>query len=176
MTRNALLMSLCVLAPGVYGQVPASDPQALVQSFYDAYPNELEGGLPRGEDLLWISRFVSERLHARFRSALAYQEDWIRRNPDRPPVYLKPPFADGIDFTGVPDAISAFKVLRAERRADGVWYVPIRFWIDLLDWEAVVLVKEERGQFVIDDIVFLPREPGDETWCLSDSLEWRSSE
>jgi hypothetical protein len=104
------------------------DPATLVQLLYDSYPHELEGGLPQGEDLVWISRFLSARLYERFRSTLAYQQEWIRQHPDEPPFIHKPPFADGVHFTG------------------GRWHVPIHFWIDVESggWKAVVVVTEER--------------------------------
>jgi hypothetical protein len=169
-----VLFALCAVASLIHAQERPRDPATLVQLFYDSYPNELEGGLPEGEDLVWISRFLSDRLYQRFRSTLAYQQEWIRQHPDEPPVIHKPPFADGVHFTGAPDAISAFKVLRAQSRAPGLWHVPIHFWYDgeYESGEAVVVVKEQRAQYVIDDIIFLPSESGGEPWCLFQSLEW----
>ena len=173
-----VVLSLCAVGPCVSAQARPDDPAALVQLFYDSYPNELEGGLPEGEDLQWISRFLSGRLYQLFRDVLAYQQEWIRQNPDDPPMYLKPPYADGVSFNGFPDAIVAFRVLRAEPRAPGVWHVPVYFWHDLEydHWEAVVVVKEERGAFAIDDFIFVAGDMVAETWCISESLDWRKSE
>lgn len=175
--KGAAWLLICVLcAGGLHPQTQSvpNDPAALVQSFYESYPNELEGGLPDGRELDWLANFLTVELCARFRAARDYQDEWIRRNPDRPPYYLKPPFADGVHFTGVPDAIDSFRVLAAQSRGRGTWHVPIHFWIDAEEagWEAVAVVKERRGRFLIDDILFLPDEPDGEVWCLSRSLEW----
>src|SRR5688572_9820548 len=53
----AFLMAFLLAAGAAIGQDRAEGPAALVQRFYDSYPHELEGGLPRGDDLAWISRF-----------------------------------------------------------------------------------------------------------------------
>jgi hypothetical protein len=171
-----LILLLCASdARGSSGDAAPADPAALVQVFYDSYPSVLTGGLPRGAELDWLGTFLSDELYGRFRSVLQYQQDWIRQNPDRPPVYLKPPFGDGVSFTGFPDATSLFRVSRAERQASGSWHVPIHFWDDLEQdgWEARVVVKLERARYVIDDIIFLPTEPGEEPWCLSVVLDSR---
>lgn len=173
-----VVVSICLASPSVAAQDRPDSPAALVQLFYDAYPKELDGGLPRGNDLDWIADFLSDRLYGRFRSVLEYQGEWIRRNRDGPVSDLKPPFADGLHFSGTPDAISLFRVLRAQVQSPGIWHVPIHFWIDedLDGWEALVVVKQERSRYVIDDIIFLPADPNDKLWCLSESLEWRESE
>lgn len=175
----SLALMACILASDGLGaeasvRPPASDPAALVQEFYDRYPHELEGGLPAGEDLEWLSAYISDRLYQQFRSTLEYQQDWIRRNPDDPPYILKPPFADGVDFTGVPDAIDSFVVVGAEPQTPGTWHVRIHFCIDpkAPGWDVLVVVQERRSRYVIDDVIFLPAEPGGVIWTLYQSLDW----
>jgi hypothetical protein len=181
MRRFCLVLAFCSVAfsgAPVEADDSANDAAAFVRYFFEASSEELEGGLPRGEDLDWISRFLSERLYERFRDALEYQEEWIRRNPDRPPMYLKPPFADGVHFTGSPDAISSFIVLRPQPQMPAMWHVPIQFFFEEEGFhsEGVVIVKTERSRFVIDEVIFLAADPENETWCLSESLEWRDSD
>jgi hypothetical protein len=175
-----LLLTFATVAAGAdLGPEPRSqDAVLLVQDFYDRYPNEMEGGFPEGEDLAWIRRFITERLYGRFRSVLEYQQDWIKRNSDHPPYYLKPPFAEGIHFTGVPDAVEAFKIVESEPQTPRTCFVRVRFWIELggYGWEALVVVQQERSRYAIDDIIFLPSEPGEKEWCLSETLERREPE
>jgi hypothetical protein len=174
------ILALRVLGAGAPTHTPAKDPAALVQELYERYPHELEGGLPRGEDLDWLSTYISDRLYRQFRSTLEYQQDWIKRNPDHPPYYLKPPFADGVHFTGVPDAIDSFTIVDTRRQTPDFWEVRIHFCIgsggDGSGWDALVMVRQQRSRYVIDDIIFLPAEPGDETWTLFDSLDWRDAD
>lgn len=180
--RFTLALLLIVHAPHLVaaGATAAKDPAALVQEFYERHPHELSGGLPQGEDLEWLSAFISDRLYQRFRSTLEYQQEWIRRNPDRPPTYLKPPFSDGVHFTGVPDAIDSFIVVDTQLQEPDCWYVRIHFCIgsaaDVPGWDALVVVRRQRARYVIDDVIFLPSEPGDETWTLFDILDWRDSD
>jgi hypothetical protein len=176
----AVLVSvvLVISGPSVEAQERSGDPVDFVRKFYDVYPDKLSGGLPAGEELDWISAFITDRLYDRFRETLEYQQDWIKRNPDDPPYYLKPPFADGVHFTGVPDAIESFRVLDAELQTPGTWHVRVRFWIDLDSdgWDALVVVRAQRSGYAIDDVIFLPTELGETEWCIFDSLDWRKSE
>ena len=171
---SALALLLILHAPHVIaaGATPAKDPAALVQEFYDRHPHELSGGLPEGEDLEWLSTFISDRLYQQFRSTLEYQRDWIRRNPDDPPYYLKPPFADGVHFTGMPDAIDSFVVVNTQAQMPDSGHVRIHFCVGEYGTDALVVVRQQRSRYVIDDVIFLPSEPGDPMWTLFDSLDW----
>ncbi len=165
-TRATIVAVLLCICMSAY----AEDPANLVKSFYEQYPEKLEGGLPRGKDLKWLSQWISTDLYNRFRSTLAYQEEWIRKTAHGPYI-LKPPFADGIEFTGVPDAISGFEVSDAQR-IDDTWQVPIHFCIDPeFGWDALAIVKQERGRYVIDDIAFFPMDAEGRSWRLSEALD-----
>ncbi len=161
----AVLLGVCMSAY-------AEDPASLVKAFYERYPNELEGGLPRDEDLEWLSGWISTELYDRFRSTLAYQEQWMREHRHGPYI-LKPPFADGVEFTGVPDMISGFEVGVAQR-VDDSWQVPIHFCIGPeFGWDALAIVKQERGRYVLDDIAFFPTDASEHSWRFSEALDSR---
>ena len=157
--RRALLILLISLCLPLLAENAVS-PEAMVREFYEKHPKELTGGLPQGEDLRWLSGYVSKRLLAKFEGALKYQQDWIRKNPDQPPYYLKPPFADGVHFTGVPDAVQSFEIVETLKPKEATSHVRLHFRVDdaTPEWDVVVVVIEEGGRQVIDDVLFPPAE------------------
>jgi hypothetical protein len=138
------------------------NPSAFVEAFYRDYPRHLLGGLPQGGELRWIRPRVSDRLYDTFMATLQYQREWIARHPDEPspdggpPVRYKPPFAEGVPFDGSPDGHTSFKVVNATQIAPDTWHVRIHFLLDpsLAGWEHTVVVKSERGRYVLDDVLY----------------------
>jgi len=128
----------------------AERPQSVVDAFYSAHLPHRTGGLPSGDELRRLQPFLSQRLHGLITAALAYQEDWVKRNPPDE----KPPFVDGDYFSSVFEGPGSFKVSRVVKEQDG-WHVHVRFKYEPApDWEDVVVVKQENGRYVIDDVLF----------------------
>lgn len=168
------LLFLAILSFGV-AAAPATDPAAMVREFYERHPRELRGGLPEGADLEWLAGWISTDLHSHFRETLEYQDEWIKRNGND--GNLKPPFGDGVPFTGVPDVIDGFEVRAAESFGEDEWQVPVHFCIGAeTTWDARVVVRQERSRYVIDDIVFYPMYAGGQAWTLSAILDSREDE
>jgi hypothetical protein len=174
-----------VLAALLSGCASSTDdtPAKMVETFFNTYPHRLTGGLPAGDELQWLKSFISDRLHESYVAVLAYQNDWIERHPDRPsqdgrpPIILKPPFASTIDFSGSQDGFKSFKVAETGGGPDGTRHVRVRFWWDQsTSWEHVVVVKKERGRYVIDDVLFSADEPNEAPTPLSKILAERDPE
>jgi hypothetical protein len=148
MKSAVLLLVAALVASG--GCASAERPQSVVDAFYSAHLPHRMGGLPSGDELRRLQPFLSQRLHGLITAALAYQEDWIKQNPPDE----KPPFVDGDYFSSLFEGPSSFKVSRVVKEQDG-WHVHVQFKYDSApDWEDVVVVKQEDGRYVIDDVLF----------------------
>jgi len=147
-------------------QAPSSAAQALVTRFYTLCIKHGVAGLPlEAETKNTLRPLLSEDLSRRIDDAEACQADFIRQNPDPPPVnprvppvIYKPPFVDCCLFTSTPDGtptsftLGTTKVLR-----DGRYYVVVHFvrrdMFGVIKWRDAAIVKREGDRFVIDNAV-----------------------
>ncbi len=150
-----ILLTACATAP----RPPAAS--AVVERFYDVYLSDRQGGLPSGRQLERLRPFLSDNLNRSIVAALEYQERYIASHPPRPsengpPVIDKPPFVDGDYFSSLFEGPKSFRVVRVAAGPSGSWQVYVHFWYDasLAGWEDVVIVTEQRGRLVIDDVLF----------------------
>jgi hypothetical protein len=158
-------------------------PGSVVERFYATYLTARQGGLPSGGQLERLRPFLSDNLHRSIVAALQYQEQFIAAHPARPspagpPVALKPPFVDGDYFSSLFEGPKSFKVVEAVAVPGGSWKVQVHFWYDtsLAGWEDAVIVTEQGGRYVIDDVLFSGAGSFNPSGRLSDSLKYREDQ
>lgn len=130
----ALLLFACASAP--------SSPQRAVSDFYRAFIAHPSPGLPEGKDLARLRPMLSDRLYTLITSALQYSDEVAKAHPGD-----KPPFVDGDPFTSNFEGPQSFAITRVDGND-----VHVTFTYEGGQWEDVVVVKEERGRYVIDDV------------------------
>ena len=136
---------------------PAGTPEGVVRHFYTAYLEiHPPGGLPDTDQLSQLSPFLSSRLRRLIADALRYDKDFARRHPGE-----KPPFVDGEFFSSNFEGATHFDVGSVERQGAG-YRVSVEFEYrdpgrpeDPFHWKDAIIVVEERGHLVIDDVEFL---------------------
>lgn len=72
------------------------------------------------------------------------------------------------------DPAQTFEVVRTERRAGKTWRVAVRFRYDtrpVVEWIDTVVVVQEKGRFVIDDVLYAGKGPFNRDGRLSDRLK-----
>ena len=141
----ALALSIALIAHGYALDTPAS----IVIAFFRGH----HGHIDEERQLPVIERYVSARLLSRLRDAMAYRDDWSRDHASYPSE-LKPPWADGFDFTGNLEGVTRFSVVRTMANRDGSWNVDVNFSYGNVRWHNVIVVKRESGRYVIDDVLF----------------------
>ncbi len=123
----------------------AERPQDVVERFYTIHVAGRPSGLPDGKELEKLAPLFSERLHALIVNALKYRDAMMKEHPDD-----KPPYVDGDMFTSVFEGPRAFKILGVDGDK-----VRVQFSDEPnITWQDTILVKEENGHYVIDDILF----------------------
>lgn len=160
---------------------PTTKAAECVRQFYSTYIANKPAGLPSGSDLERLRPFLSTRLHGLIVAALQYQESWIAQHPPipspdgGPPIIDKPPFVDGDYFSSLFEGPRRFKVVRTVSGPVATWKVTVHFWYEPHDpgWEDTVVVVEERGRYVIDDVLFAGAGDFNPSGRLSDSLKTR---
>jgi hypothetical protein len=176
----SLLGTLLAIAPARAADGPATT----VERFYATYIPNRHGGLPSGAELERLQPFLSQRLHRLIVDAWASNESWAKRHPDEPseagepPVIYKPPFVDGDYFSSVFEGPKTFKVERAVGNDARGWKVHVQFWHDADEkgWKDVVVVRKERGRYVIDDVLFSGAGPFNPEGRLSEILKARDED
>jgi hypothetical protein len=150
-------------------------PDAVVRDFYTIYLKiHTPGGLPDKAQLLQLSPFLSSRLEKLIVAASRYNDDFAHRHPGE-----KPPFVDGEFFSSNFEGATGFKVDATEKRSSsyrvlvafeyaepGNGKTPFR-------WKDAIVVVEERGRLVIDDVEFLGDWPFGNHGLLSTMLQTR---
>lgn len=117
-----------------------------------------------------VAPYLSRRLNGIILDAVAYREAWCRHHPPRhsqngPWQIDKPPFADGFNFTGNVEGFHHFQIVRTIPLSDKAWYVLVHFTYQcssgcgMTGWKGIVVVKEEVGRYVIDDVLFPASSP-----------------
>jgi hypothetical protein len=164
----ALSLLAALLAPA---PCPAAEtPSTIVARFYTLYLKLGPVGLPTRKQEQAIAPFLSHRLRELFKQARSHQAVFMRKHPDE-----KPPWADGCLFASLFEGPKRFKMSSVARQADGTSRVTVHFWYDerSAGWEDAVVVREEDGRFVIDDILLSGAGPFNPPGRLSENLKWQ---
>jgi uncharacterized Ntn-hydrolase superfamily protein len=148
-------------------------PDAAVRRFYDSYLEHKPPGLPAGSDLERLRPLLSSGLAKKIDAALAHQREFIAKHPDE-----KPPFVDGDHFSSVFEGPTAFEIGATEALGTNVWKVVVRFpgeadASSASAWQDAVVVVDEKGRFLIDDVIYGGAGEFNPPGKLSDRLEAR---
>ena len=144
------------------GERRAQEASEAVAAFYAIYLESKPPGLPEGALLERLAPRLSRRLHGLIVAAHAHREAWIAAHPPHPaqgggpPIEDKPPFVDGDHFSSVFEGPQAARPLRVESAGERAWNVRVEFWHESGPerWADTVVVIEEGGRPVIDDVLF----------------------
>jgi hypothetical protein len=174
---------LLIALGGCYKAPNPDSPSTVVEHFYSTYLPDRQGGLPSGRQLERLRPFLSDNLNLLIVAALRYQERFIASHPDEPqptgpPVIHKPPFVDGDYFSSMFEGPKFSEIARTEPGPNGSWQVHVHFWYDraLPGWEDVIVVTDQRGRHVIDDVLFSGAGPFNPSGRLSDRLKQRDGQ
>jgi hypothetical protein len=122
---------------------------------------------------------LSRRLDGLIRDALEYQARFIAEHPDvpspdgGPPEVFKPPFVDGDYFTSLFEGPRGFELARVSS-TKARWEVTVRFWYPPdAEWADRVVVIEDDGRYVIDDVIYSGAGPFNPAGRLSVTLQAR---
>lgn len=158
---------------------PASlpdQPEALVRSLYTEVVARHPIGIPRDADMKVFAPYLSKALLHRIDVAHACAADYDRQYPD---PNLKPPFAwlEAGLFSGDDEQAEprAFQIERTQSEGDGSFRVYVRLtWggppEKPLIWRVAVVVVQEDGHFVVDDVIYLKDENREVDGRLSEYL------
>lgn len=156
---RSVLIALLLLDAAVHA---GDGPRDVVERFYTQHVADRPSGLPDGDQLKRVAPFFSERLNALIVNALKYRDEMIARDPEG-----KPPHVDGDEFTSVFEGPRAFEIVSVQGN-----HVRVRFTSDpSITWEDTIVVKQEHGRWVIDDILFSGSGEFNPPGRLSDGLE-----
>ena len=159
---RAALFVLLITAAGAAAPSPAT----AVRNFYTTYLKHRSGGLPDGRELERLRPMVSARLYDSIVAALRYQDSYKKKNPDD-----KPPFVDGDYFSSLFEGPSSFTI--GETTKDGV---RVHFAYEDARWTDTVVVLEEHGRYVVDDVIFSGVGEFNPPGRLSERLQARDAE
>jgi len=132
-------------------------PQNLANRFCTAYLKQHEYGLLEGRDRRVMAPFLSARLLRQLDDARACQRDWYRQQPKGSTD--KPPFVDCCLFSSTPDGMpTSYSIGETERLADGRYKIVVNYRrktkTDDIRWRDALIVKKERGRYVVDDVIY----------------------
>ena len=157
--------------PSIPGQ-----PEAMVRRLYREVVAHHPMGIPEGADMKLIKPYLSKPLLKKMDVARACYDDYIRHHPD---PNIKAPFGwpeDGL-FSGGNERGSpgSFHVESVQPQKDGSFSVHVRLkysepYSSLPYWYVDVIVVQEEGHFVVDDVVYLKDENHLEESRLSQGL------
>jgi hypothetical protein len=167
-----------LLLPGCATLAPPEVPD-VVARFYVMRIENPTAGLPSGERLEELRPLLSRRLDGLIRDALEYQARFIAEHPDvpspdgGPPEVFKPPFVDGDYFTSLFEGPRGFELARVSS-TKARWEVTVRFWYPPdAEWADRVVVIEDDGRYVIDDVIYSGAGPFNPAGRLSVTLQAR---
>ena len=162
-------------APRSKPSPPPYQPETLVNGLYKQVVARRPLGIPHGADMKAFAPYLSKALRHRFDLNNACFIDWLKRNPDpnlKPPVGL---IENGI-FSGANEKAEpqAFHIERTERGKDSS-RVYVRLTVGdppdkPLVWYVAVVVVDEDGRPVVDDVLYLKGENGEAESRLSKDL------
>lgn len=148
-------LSIAVVAPATPANA-AELPEDVVEAFYTAYLLGSMSGLPAVDEMAGLSPYLSPGLVRLIEAARAEQQAFMTQNPGE-----KPPWIEGDLFSSLFEGPTGFMVGAAAGDAGGT-RVSIRFtFTDPEDseatvaWEDAVILREEGGRWLIDDVLFL---------------------
>jgi hypothetical protein len=165
----AVLVQLAALTHPTSAQ--EKQPSNVVRKLFREVVKRHPLGIPSGADRGAIWPLLSKRLIRVFERRNACDEDWKRQHPNAnvPPYILKPPgfYEDGL-FSGSAERgyIDGAAVGATKAQAGGSYLVYVNVWsyYDFGDpslntakvyrWRVAARVIPDRGQFVIDDILW----------------------
>ena len=131
---------------------PAEAPDTLVTRFYGAVIAARETGAPSAAALAAWRPMLSDTLHALLEAARALRAADEARAPDE-----KPAFAEGDLFSSLFEGPTSVTVTAVDS-ADGAWRVTVLMrYVGATpetEWTDTVLVLEERGRRVVDDVAY----------------------
>jgi hypothetical protein len=142
---------------------PASPdrPEALAQRLYQQVLARPSVGIPYGTNLKIYAPYLSRALLQRMDVAIACSRDFYRQHPVDPKLLEKPPFAwlELGTFTGGDDEeeFHAFDI-------EGI--PPEKPWFS----HVSLIIRREKGHYVVDDIIYLKAREGDVDWRLTQAL------
>jgi hypothetical protein len=184
MTILRLIILLELTSTLSLGQVGYSDQasgahkraEAVVRSLYAQVLARHPVGIPRDSDMKVIAPSLSKNLLRRIDQALACEKDYYRQHqsPKEKPQIEWLEF--GL-FTGGNEKVSpsAFDIESTQLEKDGSFQVQVKLtWGSLAKpwiWRVIVIVVQEEGHSVVDDVIFLEDENLDDARSrLSEAL------
>lgn len=149
---SRLLIALALFPVLGCSQADGTSPEDTVVALYRTLALGPVRGAPSAEQLASIAPYVSAELHDCLAAARRLQERERAESPGD-----KPSYADGDLFTSLFEGPTSFQILSNTARGDG-HEVAVRFTYDraqpAVAWTDVVVVKSERGHWVVADIVY----------------------
>jgi hypothetical protein len=149
-------------------------PEAVVRSLYTEVVARHPLGVPGGAAFQVFKPYLSKTLLERIDTNVACQDDWGRKHPDRD---SKPPFLEfgllsGDDLRAEP---SSFQIEKMESEKGGSVRAYVRLTHDEpggtpWSWHVAVILVQEAGHFVVNDVIFLKDSPQDSDGRLSEYL------
>jgi hypothetical protein len=145
----------------------SSQAETQVRKVYQQVVSRPVGGIPKPERMKSFAPYLSKSLLYRITQARACGDDWYRLNPEGD---VKPPFAwleFGL-FSGANDRTGprTFQIEKTELEKHGIFRVYVRLTGGIppegpWTWRVEVIVVQENGHPVIDDVIF-PKDDDDD--------------
>jgi hypothetical protein len=151
MIRTALLTLLLPLLAAC-AAAPGDSPEHAIDGLYSALREGRVTGAPSAEQLDRLAPFLSDTLRALLDGARRMRDADAAAYPDE-----KPAFADGDLFSSLFEGPTGFRVVRVDSGSPHH-----RARVEFTDeraspapvWTDVVLVLQERGRWVVDDVEY----------------------
>ena len=163
-----LLLAMCgQVAPQSQRANLSSQAETPVRKVFQQVVSRPVSGIPKRERMRSFAPYLSKSLLVRITQARACGDDWYRLNPDGD---IKPPFAwleFGL-FSGANERTGprTFQIEKTELEKHGIFRVYVRLTGDIPPeepwiWRVEVIVVQENGHPVIDDVIF-PKDDDDD--------------
>jgi hypothetical protein len=124
-------------------------PARVVRAFYDTRLRLAVDGAPSAEQLAALAPLVSDTLRALLDSARRLRDAEAARAPDE-----KPPFVEGDLFSSLFEGPTAFTVDTAALGPRVPVHLTRADDSGRSEWTDRVVVREERGRWVVDDVEY----------------------
>ncbi len=150
--KSKLLIALGLAAMVVLAQPSATSPEGTARAFYTLDLKLKLSGLPDGRKYKQITPYLSSGLQALIVKAQAQQNRCIKAHPDE-----KGPWIEGDMFTSNFEGYTKFSVnAPANAASPGKLAVDFEYSdkTDGFKWQDQVVLIQENGHWVIDDILY----------------------